>query len=264
VPDLESVATLPRRDRLLIAACLLAMTALAWAYLFRLESGMSTARAYDAAMAAMGMATNASWSAADFWYTFSMWVVMMVGMMAAAAAPVLLIFAATVGRRQERGMPVSVLAFGFGYLVVWTAFSACAAAAQWSLHQAALLSPSMKAASPTLGGAILAAAGVYQLTPVKRACLAHCRSPLGFLMTHWRDGTAGAFDMGRRHGLYCLGCCWAIMAVLFAVGVMNLVWVAALSTFVLIEKLAPAGAAVARVAGTLLIAAGIILTLAAL
>jgi predicted metal-binding membrane protein len=119
-----------------------------------------------------------------------------------------------------------------------------------------MLSPMMAASSPRVGGAILLAAGVYQLTPFKRACLTHCRSPLGFLMTHWRGGTRGALLMGLRHGAYCLGCCWALMGVLFAVGVMNLLWVAALTVFVLVEKSGPAGIVIARAAGAAMIAWG--------
>ena len=149
--------------------------------------------------------------------------------------------------------------FGLGYVTVWVGFSACAALAQWGLHQRALLSPAMAASSPYLAGAILIAAGAYQLTPWKGACLTHCRSPLGFLMTNWRDGRLGALQMGVRHGAYCLGCCWALMCVLFVVGVMSLLWVAALTGFVLLEKIGPAGAAIARVAGAAMMIAGILM-----
>jgi predicted metal-binding membrane protein len=120
-----------------------------------------------------------------------------------------------------------------------------------------MLSPMMTTSSARLSGAILIAAGVYQLTPFKGACLTHCRTPLGFLMSHWRDGTAGALRMGMAHGAYCLGCCWALMCVLFVVGVMTLLWVAAIAIFVLVEKVGPAGAIVSRVAGVVLIAFGL-------
>jgi predicted metal-binding membrane protein len=132
-----------------------------------------------------------------------------------------------------------------------------AALAQWGLHRAALLSPAMASSSGRLTGAILIAAGAYQLTPWKSRCLTHCRSPLGFLMANWRDGIAGAFRMGFQHGAYCLGCCWALMCVLFAVGVMNLLWVAALTGFVLIEKVGRSGAMVARLAGAAMVIIGI-------
>ena len=219
---------------------------------------MSAAMEYDREMAAMGMAMSMDmpWTAADIFFTFAMWAVMMVGMMTPSAAPVLLLFAGMVRGRGGTRWPLVVAAFGAGYLIVWTAFSAGAGLAQWGLHGSAMLSPAMSASSARLGGAILIAAGVYQLTPFKSACLTHCRSPLGFLLSHWRDGTVGALRMGIAHGTYCVGCCWALMGVLFVVGVMNLVWVAAMTVFVLVEKIGPAGAIVARVAGVLMIAAG--------
>jgi predicted metal-binding membrane protein len=210
-------------------------------------------------MVEMGMAMDMSWSAADVFFTFTMWAVMMVGMMTGSAAPVLLLFAAAHSRRAERGGRLAVLMFGLGYITIWVGFSACAALAQWVLHETALLSPAMKASSPYLAGAILIVAGAYQLTPWKGACLTHCRSPLGFLMTNWRDGQLGALRMGIGHGAYCLGCCWALMCVLFVVGVMSLVWVAAPTTLVLLEKTGPAGRSVARAAGAAMALIGILL-----
>jgi len=184
-----------------------------------------------------------------------MWAVMMIGMMAGTAAPVLLLFAGA--RAAARGARFAVLMFGLGYVAVWVGFSAFAALVQWALHETAMLSPAMKASSPYLAGAILIMAGGYQLTPWKGACLAQCRSPLGFLMTNWLDGQLGALRMGVRHGTYCLGCCWALMCLLFVAGVMNLVWVAALTGFVLVEKIGPAGSIVARVAGAAMVLVGI-------
>jgi predicted metal-binding membrane protein len=237
--------------------CLVIVTLIAWAYLVRLARQMSASMEYDTAMAAMGMTMQAPWSATDVWLTFVMWLVMMVGMMTPSAAPLLLLFAATAASRRERVPSASTAAFALGYFAVWAAFSMFAALAQWGLHEAALLSATMRTSSPVLGGAILVAAGAYQLTSVKAACLAHCRSPLGFLMTHWRDGSYGAFVMGARHGIHCLGCCWAVMAILFAVGVMNLVWVALIAAFVLVEKLGPAGPAVSRAAAAALVVFGV-------
>lgn len=251
------VAAVPGRDRLRISLCILLITALAWAYLIHLARQMSSSMAYDEMMAKMGMAAGASWTVTDVFFAFVMWAVMMVGMMAGAATPVLLLFAAARTARGEAGASLPVLAFGCGYLAIWVGFSVSAALAQWALHEMAILSPAMAAASPRTAGAILIAVGVYQLTPMKSACLTHCRSPLGFLMTSWRDGTLGAFQMGARHGRSCLGCCWALMCVLFAVGVMNLLWVAALTGVVLLEKVGPAGALISRVAGAGLIAFGI-------
>lgn len=207
-------------------------------------------------MAEMGMSMDRPWTAADVYFTFAMWAVMMVGMMGGAAAPVLLLFGAARRARGQRGALIDVLAFGFGYILVWVGFSACAALAQWALHKAAMLSPAMAASSAQLSGTILIAAGAYQLTPLKGACLTHCRSPLGFLMAHWRDDTMGALWLGCRHGVFCLGCCWALMCVLFVVGVMNLAWVAALTAFVLVEKTGPFGVLLARVAGAAMVGIG--------
>jgi predicted metal-binding membrane protein len=257
VPSLLPVAALPRRDRLVISICTLIVVAIAWLYLVHLDHQMSSSMQYDKMMAEMGM--EKSWTAADVFFTFTMWAVMMVGMMAGTVAPVLLLFAAAHAGRDEGRAPAPVLMFGLGYLALWVGFSAGAALVQWGLHQAALLSPAMTASSPRLSGAILIAAGAYQLTSWKSSCLRQCRSPLGFLMANWRDGTFGAMQMGLRHGAYCLGCCWALMCLLFVVGVMNLVWVAVLTGFVLIEKIGPAGATVARVAGAVMIVAGIAL-----
>jgi predicted metal-binding membrane protein len=139
--------------------------------------------------------------------------------------------------------------FLLGYLLVWTAFSALAALAQWALHATALLSPKMVSTSPLLGGLLLIAAGVFQWTPLKRACLSHCRSPLSFLMTDWREGKFGALLMGLKHGVFCTGCCWVLMALLFVAGVMNMWWVAVITILVLIEKVVPRGLQIGRVAG---------------
>jgi len=212
----------------------------------------------DTMMAKMGMVMNEPWGARDVFFTFLMWAVMMVGMMTATATPVLLLFAGAHTRRAERGVALAVLSFALGYLAVWLGFSACAALAQWALHQAALLSSTMATSSPRLAGAILIAAGAYQLTPLKSGCLTQCQSPLGLLMSNWRDGASGALRMGLRHGAFCLGCCWALMGVLFVVGVMNLAWVGVLTVFILVEKLGYTGARVARVGGAILIAFGVI------
>ena len=209
-------------------------------------------------MAKMGMAKNQPWTASDVFYTWVMWSVMMIGMMAASALPVFLLFAGVQARRAEGGR-LAVLCFGLGYFAVWLGFSACAAMAQWALHQAALLSSAMATSSTVVGGAILIGAGVYQLSSLKGRCLTGCQTPLGFLMNNWRDGLRGAFAMGMRHGTFCLGCCWALMGVLFVVGVMNLVWVGVLTVFVLIEKIGPTGVRLARAGGAIMIALGVIM-----
>jgi predicted metal-binding membrane protein len=161
--------------------------------------------------------------------------------------------------RGDPGATTMGMLFGAGHLGVWIAFSAIAAMLQWQLHENALLSSGIALNSTRVAGSILIAAGLYQLTPLKSACLTRCQSPLGFLMSNWRDGNKGALQLGLRHGVYCLGCCWALMCVLFVVGVMNLAWVAALTAFVLLEKLGPAGTRIARVGGVLLAGLGVVL-----
>jgi len=249
-----------RRDQMLVAGCILVVAAVSWTYLIHLDGQMTASMQTDAVMAKMAKAMDARWRASDVVFAFAMWAVMMVGMMVPAAAPALLLFAGMQARRADRRAPLVILLFGFGYFTVWFGFSAGAALAQWALHELALLTTTMTASSPWLGGAMLIAAGAYQLTPAKRTCLMHCQSPLGFLVSNWRDGTLGAFQMGLRHGAFCLGCCWALMGVLFAVGVMNLAWVAALSAFILLEKTSGRGAgmAVARIGGLAMIASGIL------
>ena len=142
---------------------------------------------------------------------------------------------------------------------MWTLFSVAATAAQWGLDQAALLSPMMVATSPALGASLLIAAGVYQMTPAKNACLRHCRSPMHFISEHWRHGVDGAFKMGLEHGAYCLGCFWALMGLLFFGGVMNLLWIAAITLFVLLEKVLPIGVGGGRAAGAAMVLFGLIL-----
>jgi len=169
----------------------------------------------------------------------------------------LLLFTDVQLRRKAQQRPfVPTGVFLLGYLVVWCGFAAVASVAQWGLHTAALRSPLMASTSPFLGGSLLVAAGVFQWTPLKSICLSRCRSPLNLLMTEWRDGIKGTFVMGLRHGIFCLGCCWVLMALLFVLGVMNLLWIAALAGFVLIEKLAPTGQLVGRLTGVLLVGWG--------
>ncbi len=205
----------------------------------------------------MAMPQMQSWGWVDFILMFVMWAVMMVAMMVPSASPMVLMFANVNRRRREQERPYFPTAvFLLGYLVVWTAFSALATLAQGALHEAALLSPMMVSTSPILGGVLLLLAGIFQWTPLKHACLRHCRSPLTVILREWREGARGAFIMGLKHGAYCTGCCWFLMALLFVAGVMNLLWVAAIAAFVLIEKVAPAGHWVGRIAGLLLIGLG--------
>jgi predicted metal-binding membrane protein len=241
--------TLLRRDRLMVLLALGGVTVIAWAYLLSVRQDMMMP-AMDA-MPDMAMPFQAPW-------VFAMWWVMMLGMMLPSAAPMVLIFATVQQRRREREQPyVPTALFVAGYLIVWGGFSLAATAAQWGLQQNALLSPMMALASPWLGGILFVLAGVYQFTPLKHACLSHCRSPLAFVLNHWRDGWGGALHMGASHGLYCLGCCWVLMALLFAVGVMNLLWVAAIAVFVFAEKLLPGGEWVGRIGGGVMAAFGV-------
>jgi len=245
-----------RRDRVLVLVGIALITALAWLYLLRMAAMMNASAADKAMHAAMGMPEMAAWGAAELLMLFLMWTVMMVAMMLPSAAPVILLVLGTYRRRGERSRRLSA-AFGTGYLLAWTAFSAAAATAQLLLHRAALLSPAMASNSVIAGGLILFVAGAYQWLPFKAACLTQCRSPLAFLGQHWREGVAGALSMGVRHGMYCVGCCWMLMLVLFAAGVMNLFWVAAIAVFVLVEKVAPRGAWIGKAAGVLLMTRGV-------
>jgi predicted metal-binding membrane protein len=170
----------------------------------------------------------------------------------------ILMFAGVNRRRREQQVsyvPTSV--FLVGYLVVWAAFGVLATASQWWLHAVSLLSPMMTNTSPVLGGVLLLVAGIYQWTPLKHACLSKCRSPMGFVLNEWREGRRGAFLMGLKHGGYCVGCCWTLMALLFVAGIMNLLWVAAIAGFVLLEKVAPGGERLGRVAGVMLFGWGV-------
>jgi predicted metal-binding membrane protein len=167
-----------------------------------------------------------------------------------SAAPMVLFFDTIAARQRQQGQPaVATAAFVAGYLAVWFGFSVVATALQYALEQALLMSMQMRTTSTLLAGAILLAAGFYQLTPLKQACLRHCRSPLDFVLNRWRKGTMGAFAMGCEHGAWCLGCCWVLMALLFVGGVMSLVWIAALTLYVLAEKTLPASHWLSRLAG---------------
>jgi predicted metal-binding membrane protein len=189
---------------------------------------------------------------------FLMWATMMVGMMLPSAAPTILSFARIVRSSATADAPVArSYAFAAGYLLAWTAFSAAATLVQWALSSTSLLSPMMQAAAPWLSAVILLAAGIYQWTPAKQTCLLHCRSPLDYLARHWRRGIGGALRMGVEHGFFCIGCCWALMLLLFAGGVMSLPLIGALTGLVLLEKAAPHGVLVGRAGGSLLAAAGV-------
>lgn len=243
-----------RRDRLIVAIGTAAVAALAWAYLAS-GAGMDTET-----MADMPDMAPMPWTPLYAALLFVMWWVMMIAMMAPSAAPTVLLYA-TVKRKQETASCAAMDAWIFlaGYLVTWAGFSVVAVLVQWALERLGLLSMAMASTSSILGGLVLLAAGLYQFTPLKRACLRYCESPLMFLSRHWRPGTRGAFHMGFRHGSYCVGCCWFLMALLFVGGVMNLVWVIAIALYVAGEKLLPFGPRLSRAAGGALILSGTIM-----
>jgi predicted metal-binding membrane protein len=197
------------------------------------------------------------WDARRLLLLWAMWAAMMAGMMLPSATPILLLYARAVRNREDQHHPArAIYAMAAGYTVVWALFSAAATALQRIFATRFLLTPMMEPATPKVAGALLLLAGAYQFTPSKAACLSFCRSPIAFMSSRWRDGLSGAFRMGASHGVYCLGCCWALMLLLFAGGVMNLVVILALTAWVAIEKFAPLGEQSARLAGALLIGVG--------
>jgi predicted metal-binding membrane protein len=206
-----------KRDRLIVVVGLVAVSGLAWVYVLKLAASMSSVAtpmvgSMDMSNIPMSAPSLQAWQSGDCVLNFMMWAVMMVAMMTPTATPMILTFAKINRSRKADQTPIpTTLIFFFGYLLVWGAFSAAATVAQWGLHSAALLSPEIVSVTPLRGGILLVFAGVYQFTPLKRACLSRCRTPLGFLMTEWRDGTKGALTMGARHGLYCVGCCWLLL-----------------------------------------------------
>lgn len=204
-------------------------------------------------LAQLTMPMSSSWGAANLVAIIGMWAVMMAAMMLPSALPTIRTFASICAKKGDTARWRS---FVGGYLLVWAAFSVAATAMQWALQVAGWVDPMIVSRSALLSAALLVIAGVYQFSPLKRVCLSRCRSPLGFLLGEWRDGIRGGLVMGLRHGLYCLGCCWALMALLFVGGVMNLVWIAALSITVAIEKLVPHGDRLALLLGAVLIGAG--------
>jgi predicted metal-binding membrane protein len=256
-PTLErGIEATLRRDRRVVTASLVLVVGLAWLYLWRDSTAMS-----DMGMAGMpmaGMLPAPGIGALSL--TFAMWTVMMIGMMLPSVAPVILLYGAIVRRNAERGTVLpAVWVFTSGYVAAWAGFSLVATLLQVALEQTALVTPAIASASSGLSAAILIAAGIYQWLPLKAACLNKCRTPLGLFVTRWRTGTGGAFRMGAEHGLFCVGCCWMLMLLLFVAGVMNLVWVALIAAFVFVEKLLPAGKLTARFAGVALVVSGLFL-----
>jgi predicted metal-binding membrane protein len=239
---MSALELLLRRDRWLVIGALTVVVVLAWIYML--------------AGAGMSMAPMA-WTPGYAMLVFLMWWIMMVAMMLPSASPVILLFANVSRRQQALGKPfVPAFFFLTGYIVVWGLFSLIATGAQWGLQASGQISMMAGSGSHLLGATILIAAGLWQLTPVKQACLRHCRSPLHFINHGFRPGVSGALRMGAEHGVFCLGCCWFLMGLLFYGGVMNIFWIAGLAIYVLIEKVAPNGLWIGRVAGVVLLVWG--------
>ncbi|PDT48437.1 DUF2182 domain-containing protein [Sinorhizobium fredii] len=280
----SALETLLRRDRAIVAAAIALLAVIAWLYILWLaagmdmggmsmpEAGMDATMPMDPGMGMdMGSGAGAGpldamlglsprpWSAVEAAFTLTMWVVMMVGMMLPSASPMILLYA-RVGRQSLRdGKPfASAGYFTGGYLMAWTGFALAATLGQW-LIEGTLLTSSLASASPVFSGIVLIVAGLYQWTPLKDACLAQCQAPIVFLQRHggFRSDPRGAVRLGFRHGFYCVGCCWALMALLFVGGIMNVLWIAAIASFVLVEKLLPAGRLPSRLAGSVLVAVGL-------
>ncbi|MCX7304386.1 MAG: DUF2182 domain-containing protein [Hyphomicrobiales bacterium] len=275
-----TLEALLRRDRIVVAAALVFVAVLAWAYLLCLgaQMGMSDVPAPGDASVEMpgmdmsgmdmsGMDMGASmapslraWAPADFAFIFTMWAVMMVGMMTPSVTPMVLLYALVGRKARKDGKAFAPTGWFFaGYLLVWVLFSVLATILQWLMASMALLTPAMATASAKVGGVVLIAAGIYQWTPLKGACLRQCQTPIAFLTSHggFRSDPFGALRLGLEHGIYCLGCCWALMALLFVGGVMNIAWIGGIAILVLLEKTVPAGQLIARCSGALLAAAGI-------
>ena len=246
------IASAPRRERLAAAVLVLLLPLVCWLWIVAMARDM-----YDSMTGASAWMMTPAWDGRHLGLLWAMWAVMMAGMMLPTASPMLLAYADVARRTAPRGIARRLYAIAAGYLAVWAVFSVGATVLQRLLTRALVLSPMMVVTRPSAAAMLLLGAGVYQWTPLKQACLHACQSPAGVLLTRGRDGASGAFRMGVEHGLSCVGCCWALMLLLFVGGVMNLVVIAALTAFVGFEKLAPLGPRSAPVSGALLIATGL-------
>ncbi|HYY14150.1 MAG TPA: DUF2182 domain-containing protein [Chthoniobacterales bacterium] len=250
---MSAVVALPRRECFFIGGAFCGVALLAWSYTIFEARRMNATGICECMRMKMFGPDLSSWPVSTIVPLFLMWAIMMVAMMLPSALPMILTFAAVARNRRRLGRRyVSLSVFVLGYIAVWSAFSALAAASQWWLHRHALLSTRMVSRSGWLGGGLLLIAGVFQFTRFKQTCLKHCRGPLAFIMTRWREGNTGAFRMGLEHGAFCAGCCWALMALLFIAGVMNIAWIAVLTLLVCLEKMLPARLPVSSVTGIVL------------
>ncbi|MCS6924409.1 MAG: DUF2182 domain-containing protein [Candidatus Binatia bacterium] len=249
----DSITAAWHRDHVVVLCALLLLSGLAWA-----------ATIYQAGSMGWGLVTCSMTMGTPFSLTngllyVALWGVMMMAMMLPATAPLAGLCRTIARRQQEQGLPwTPSWVFVSGYIVLWTLTGGVAYAADLAIQSLPRTFPVLQTYAQVIAGGTLVAAGLYQLTPLKDRCLSQCRSPLGFLLSNWRDGSLGAFRMGLQHGAYCLGCCWSLMVVLFVVGTMNLVWMGVLATVIFVEKLLPYGVTVSKVAGLALIGFGLL------
>jgi predicted metal-binding membrane protein len=240
-----------RGERVAVVVLLVLVPVVSWTWIVMMARDM-----YGPMTGASAWMMTLDWDVRHLLLLWAMWAVMMTGMMLPSAAPLLLLYGAAARRSSPRTAARQTYALAAGYLAAWTTFSLVATALQRALASLLLLSPMMEAANSRVSGALFLIAGVYQWTPLKNSCLHTCQSPIGFLMGRWRSGAHGAFRMGLEHGSHCVGCCWALMLLLFAGGVMNVLVIVVLTAFVVFEKLVPLGRLGARISGAFLIAAG--------
>ena len=246
-----------KRDRLIIIGGLFFIALLSWLYIIYLYKQMNY---MDMNALFFAMPMTPEWTYIDFILLFLMWLVMMIAMMTPSVSPLILVFATINRERKQQDHPfVNVALLMAGYFLVWAVFSLAATSLQWLLQEISLLSPDMKSTSKIFGGIILITSGIFQFTPLKQTCLAHCRTPLNFVLQHWKEGKQGALRMGIENGFYCLGCCWMLMVLLFVTGIMNLLWVSIIALFVLVEKILSQLKWIPYLAGSVLILYGILL-----
>ena len=245
------------RQRVVLGIFLVIMVGLSWAYLIWMAADMAVGSGGEIAhCAAMPGMTSSNW--VYVWWLFVMWAVMAVAMMLPTSLPLIFLFGRYWKAKHKQDPVWPTLNLVFGYLSAWFLFGVAAALLQWGLEHLDVLTPVMgEVRSPVVGGAVILFAGLFQFSPLKTACLSKCRTPMMFLNTKWRNGKWGPFIMGFDDGLYCLGCCWAMMLIMFVSGVMNLFWMAVLTVFMISEKIVPHGLIFTRVTGAILVAVGI-------
>jgi predicted metal-binding membrane protein len=253
----NSLEYLLRRDRLFIIGGLFLITLLSWFYIIYLYHQMVY---MDMNALFFAMPMTPEWTVVDFILLFFMWLVMMIAMMTPSVAPLILIFAKVNRQRRQQQHPfVNSIYLMTGYFLIWATFSLVATSLQWLLQQVSLLNPEMKTTNKILSSVILIMTGIFQFTPLKQTCLKYCRTPFDFVLNHWEEGSTGALRMGIKNGFYCVGCCWMLMVLLFVAGIMNLLWVALIALFVLLEKISPRAKWIPYVAGLFLIVYGVLL-----